>query len=445
MRYHFGPLIGLTFICALAGLQVHASAAAGPALLTNAPEETSPSEAFRPLKQRFQRLFRSLDAQGGIADEDEPAIREVRRQIRAFNDEHPEYTPAIAAELQLSRWLQDHEVVDALYERLVMLNPDRHEYAASWVGYFRDIGERDRADEIFDTIIREQPGNVVLAMDRARQLKRRNEYPRAITILQNADPDPAEHPRAVILLAECLFADNRFEDAIAALNSIPESVLAGNDIMRTDVTQKRDTYEEILELWEQEMAIRDAEASADDLPRVRLVTTHGDIIVELFEDHAPNTVANFITLVEAGFYDGTRFHRVIPEFMAQGGDPNSRPGADGEAGQGGPGYRIPDEHDGEDIRMHFAGSLSMANTGAPNSGGSQFFFTHQPTQWLNGRHTVFGRVLEGLDIVRRIERDDLLITTDVLRKRDHDYEFEKVEEEEEVHMPDIDLGDSPLR
>src|SRR4029079_8655388 len=141
-------------------------------------------------------------------------------------------------------------------------------------------------------------------------------------------------------------------------------------------------------LSKQEQQTREAEAKADDLPRVKLQTNKGDITIELFENEAPNTVANFISLVEKGFYDGVPFHRVLPNFMAQGGDPKG-------TGQGGPGYRIKDEFGNKGARAHFRGSLSMANTGQPNTNGSQFFLTFKPTPHLNGRHTVFGRVIEG--------------------------------------------------
>ena len=131
--------------------------------------------------------------------------------------------------------------------------------------------------------------------------------------------------------------------------------------------------------WEKERQIRQAEAKADDLPRVLLKTNKGDIELELFENEAPNTVANFIALVEKGFYNGLTFHRVIPGFMAQGGDPTG-------TGSGGPGYAIACECYRPDARMHFRGSLSMAHAGR-DTGGSQFFLTFVPTGHLNGRHT----------------------------------------------------------
>ena len=98
---------------------------------------------------------------------------------------------------------------------------------------------------------------------------------------------------------------------------------------------------------------------------------------------------------------------------------------DGNTGEGGPGYNIKDEHTNDDYRNHFAGSLSMAKTAAPNTGGSQFFLTHLPTPHLDGRHTVFGRITSGLDTARAIEKDDEIITIMIVRKRDHEYELEK--------------------
>ena len=123
--------------------------------------------------------------------------------------------------------------------------------------------------------------------------------------------------------------------------------------------------------WDKEQKIRAAEAKADDLPRVLLKTTKGDIELELFENEAPNTVANFISLVEKGFYNGLTFHRVLPNFMAQGGDPTGN-------GSGGPGYSIACECYQPNHRLHFRGSLSMAHAGR-DTGGSQFFLTFMPT------------------------------------------------------------------
>jgi cyclophilin family peptidyl-prolyl cis-trans isomerase len=191
-------------------------------------------------------------------------------------------------------------------------------------------------------------------------------------------------------------------------------------------------------LWQREQKLRQAEAKADDLPRVKLHTTQGDIVLELFENEAPNTVANFISLVEKGLYDNTQFHRVLPGFMAQGGDPLSKDPEKNKdnIGKGIPGYFIADECQAPNHRDHFRGSLSMAHTAQPNSGGSQFFITFAPTPNLDGVHTVFGRVIEGMDVLSKLQRidpereherpsgmqPDKIIKAEVLRKRNHPYE-----------------------
>ena len=186
---------------------------------------------------------------------------------------------------------------------------------------------------------------------------------------------------------------------------------------------------EYVEFWKAEQAVRekeDAAPEAEQNPRVLIKTSKGDVLIELFENEAPNTVANFISLVESKAYDGMSFHRVIPNFMIQGGDPNSKDADPGNDGQGGPGYTIDCECYSENARKHFSGSLSMAHRGK-DTGGSQFFITHLPTSHLNTNaeqkrgHTVFGRVVEGLDIVRSIQMGDLLDEATVVRKRDHEY------------------------
>ena len=183
------------------------------------------------------------------------------------------------------------------------------------------------------------------------------------------------------------------------------------------------------ELWAKEKEIREAEAKADDLPRVKLTTSKGDIVLELFENEAPDTVGNFVSLVEKGFYNGLSFHRVLKNFMAQGGDPQGN-------GSGGPGYTIYCECYKPEYRRHFQGSLSMAHAGR-DTGGSQFFLTFRQTPHLDGRHTCFGRVIEGMDVLSKLQRrdpdgttsgaPDLIVKAEVVRKRDHAYAPRKVE------------------
>jgi peptidyl-prolyl cis-trans isomerase B (cyclophilin B) len=130
-----------------------------------------------------------------------------------------------------------------------------------------------------------------------------------------------------------------------------------------------------------------------------LDTSSGTIVCELYTKEAPNTVNNFVFLAREKFYDGTTFHRVINDFMVQGGDPEG-------SGRGGPGYKFSDEFKGNPHK-HKVGSLSMANAG-PNTNGSQFFITHIATDWLDGKHTVFGQVTTGQDVVNKIKQGDTI-------------------------------------
>ena len=144
-------------------------------------------------------------------------------------------------------------------------------------------------------------------------------------------------------------------------------------------------------------------------------TEQGNIIVELYPDKAPLTVMNFVGLAEGdldfankkgNFYDGLTFHRVIPDFMIQGGDPEG-------TGSGGPGYKFPDEAD-NGLVFDAPGKLAMANSG-PDTNGSQFFITHVPTDWLNGKHTIFGSVVQGQDVVNAVEQGDTIKKLSIIR------------------------------
>jgi cyclophilin family peptidyl-prolyl cis-trans isomerase len=167
-------------------------------------------------------------------------------------------------------------------------------------------------------------------------------------------------------------------------------------------------------------------------PVLRIATSKGDMLVELYEDEVPNTVANIITLAESGFYKGMSFHRVIDGFMAQGGCPHSKRDAQGRPGTGGPGYSFADEFSPK-LRHSGRGILSMANSG-PNSNGSQFFLCFTATPHLDDRHAVFGKVIEGLEVLDRLEKigsssgtpkEDVRFNIEVVSKRDHAYQVKK--------------------
>jgi peptidyl-prolyl cis-trans isomerase A (cyclophilin A) len=168
-------------------------------------------------------------------------------------------------------------------------------------------------------------------------------------------------------------------------------------------------------------------AKGGHMSKVRMETTKGTIVIDMFEDDAPETVKNFLSLVQGTkewtdpktgekkktpFYDGLRFHRVISNFMIQGGDPLTRhDDMQARWGTGGPGFRIKDELDGKK-QKHVRGTLSMAHAG-PGTGGSQFFICHSPQPHLDRKHTVFGQVVEGLDVVDKIRAGDGMVKVTV--------------------------------
>lgn len=198
-----------------------------------------------------------------------------------------------------------------------------------------------------------------------------------------------------------------------------------------------------------ELIIRHSEAMAADLPRVKLKTTKGDIVLELYENEAPNSVKNFISLVESGYYTDSIFHRIIEGFMAQGGGFKLKDGK--EVGGEGPGYEIECECGVPNRRLHFPGCLSMAHRGK-DTGGSQFFITFSRTSFLDGKHTCFGRVVEGHDVLEALTRThigrerskrgveepipgikkDRVLETMVIRKRNHPYVPKKVGDSEKT-------------
>jgi cyclophilin family peptidyl-prolyl cis-trans isomerase len=253
---------------------------------------------------------------------------------------------------------------------------------------------------------------------------RRDDYEAALELARKLEAGKCEEPVLFAIAGQAAFNSDDFEAAETYLTRADEAGKLddeGQSILALIPKQK--------EKWAAEQAIRKKEAEADDLPRVKLTTSKGPIVVELFENEAPQAVANFVSLVETKFYDGLTFHRVLPGFMAQGGDPEGN-------GSGGPGYEIYCECEEPDARQHFRGTLSMAHAGK-DTGGSQFFLTFKPTPQLDGKHTAFGRVIEGQDVLAKLQRrdpdrasqptPDKIEKAEVLRKRDHKYEPTKVE------------------
>lgn len=243
---------------------------------------------------------------------------------------------------------------------------------------------------------------------------RRDRYEQVVELGELLKKHHAKEPAIDHYLGMAYFCVSEFEKAEPHLKAAEKA-----KVLEAPGTQFLSNIDKYKKMWARESALRAKEAKADDLPRVKMTTNRGDIVIELFENEAPQTVGNFVSLVEKGFYNGLAFHRVLPGFMAQGGCPQG-------TGTGGPGYKIKCECFKEDARMHFRGSLSMAHAGR-DTGGSQFFLTFLPTSHLDGKHTVFGRVIKGMDVLAKIQRRnpqrrgqpdaDRIVKAEVLRKR----------------------------
>lgn len=262
----------------------------------------------------------------------------------------------------------------------------------------------------------------------------------ALMAVETKDPKLSE------IAGVSFFATGDFDRAEPHL---AEAARTGNlDAKRAELLGAVDEYRN---LWEREQQLRAEDRQKGDLPRVRFSTTRGDILVELFEDQAPNTVANFIKLVENGYYDQLPFYQVIASQIAMVGDA-------ADNGPGGPGSYIADENQGPDARAIFRGSLAMAKLPdpqaanmrtLPNTARSHFFFALMPLPQANSEYTVFGRVIEGIDTVsalRRIdptEKDsekpapspDRVLTAEVVRKRSHPYQVVYVDEPSPMAAP----------
>ncbi len=253
---------------------------------------------------------------------------------------------------------------------------------------------------------------------------RRDDYEAAFAVGKLLMDHQCADPRVANLAGTAAFAVGELDAAEKYLE-----IAAKGNALSAASTEYLANMPASKQAWAKEQKIRAAEAKADDLPRVLLKTSQGDIEVELFENEAPNHVKNFISLVDKGFYNGLTFHRVLPGFMAQGGCPKGD-------GSGDPGYRIAAEFKQPNHRLHYRGSLSAARAQDPDSAGSQFFLMFAPNRQLDGNYTVFGRMTKGFEVLAKIQRrdptqpdlptPDKIIEAKVLRKRPHAYEPQKI-------------------
>ncbi len=374
-----------------------------PALkVTVDADEKEPSEQWKSLLTRRLAIFEKL--------------QELKKK---FED---------AATSDEKRSVRD-QYVDLIREFEVEIYPDMLELAAK-------VYEKNESDLDAGEIVMKEAFN-------------NNDFDRSAEISAKLLAADRNTKDVLSMGAVSQFALHNFEQASAIFAEAQKS-------NRLDLRYETyiDAAKKYQELWKAEQEIRAKEDALEGdaaLPRIQFETSKGKIVFELFEDHAPNTVANAISLVEGGKYDGIAFHRVINGFMAQGGDPNTLDDDPSNDGYGGPGYSIKCECYEPGTRMHFRGSLSMAHSGQ-DTGGSQFFITHLPTDWLNARtepdkggHTVFGRVIEGMKVAAALRRGDKITKATVLRKRPHEYKPEITPDEKPEEPADDNSTDESTK
>lgn len=353
-------------------------------------------EDWPTIRESYDQIKRYMAAKRRIGPDEKASLATLQARLDGFRVANPEDPRPLAMDIQVSTWLGDDARIDADYEALAALS-DLDRVQVAW----------------------------------AKHRLGMNQYGTIQGILGEGSVDLAAEPDAGILRARSHMARNRFQQAIDAIDSIPEEGMAKPGV-RARANRVRSEAARWLPLWQAEQGLRTAEESAGTAPVMQLITSRGPITILLYEDQAPNTVANFIELAEQDFFDGTRFHRVEPNFVIQGGDPNSRPGSSISPGSGGRGSQIPDESSRPDKRFHFAGSLAMAKSPDPNrpggtvtnSGSSQFYVVLEPAENLNAEYTVFGRVIDGIEVVEAIRRDDDLLEVATISRPERDYAAE---------------------
>ena len=377
------------------------------------------AESESDLMDAFGQCRGSLSNLRSINESDQTAISNLRARFDAFNGLS---VKGAAATLQLSLWIEDSSSTDGReriqqdWQSLLAAAPENGALASGYITWQASVGMLKGPSllEARRSLLDRFPESTETALEVAAGLRREIDCQAAIDVLLKLGNDAPI--KAKVLLAQAYFDENMFGEASKVLATM--NLEAIEDVaVRAQANNIVRQCEEIKPLWDAELAVRAKEEAADNLPRVEVRTPKGSILIELFEDDAPNTVANFISLIQNDYYDGIAFHRFEPNFMIQGGCPNTKTG-EGAPGTGGPGYTIADECKGDNARLHFADSVAMAKTSAPDTGGSQFYFNHRPTTWLNNRHTVFGRVLEGREVACQLRKDDLIQDITVVRLRD---------------------------
>lgn len=397
--------------------QPAATQPAAPPVAVRPGGPTEADKVFGPIAKDLTNIYTSITNKKNVSDEDKTVIKAMRERVAKFSEQYPTDPRGPAAEIMLATWLNDSKDLDETYRRL----------------------------------IKHTTGNEKLVAGYLDSLKIQHRFAEAVDLMKSYPLDAVKHPQLALSYADALFSEQRFDDALEVLNKIPSAVLAEDKPLDIQYRVVKRAYLDYVVQWDKEQLIREQEAKADDLPQALIVTPKGSIVVELFENQAPNTVADFISLAEQGFYNGTKLHHMVPTQFLVGGDPNSRKSGDPAStpapmvGFGDPGYMIPDEFHRDDARTTFAGSLCMVSAdNVPDSGGCMFDLTVAPVASLNGKVTTFGRVIQGLDVVRSLRINDTIDAVTIVRKRPHDYNVVKLPVKDITpKMPDIETLKKP--
>jgi len=375
---------------------LHAIAPLLLAACLSAPIGAQGAAAAPTSEQRFRELQTQVTQSGGVTATTRENAKVLADLIDAEaaapttgGDRLQRILPMRA---QLSIWIGDSAAMDAAFDRLLGVTSAPDAVRVAWA---RELVADGRPEKAIELLFKHSFGSTPAEID------------------------------GRIVLADALIAINRFEPAQAELNAAPAKGRTTAQQEKISLGTQRVGMARTL--FNRELAALARDLSRGDLPRVEFTTTRGSVIIELFEDDAPNSVGNFIEHIESGTYNGTSFHRVLRGFGVQGGDPRTAPGASGARANGG--WAIPDEHTNPNRRSPLPGRLVVARQlagdspvkPAAHSGGSQFMILTGPAEPLDGFYTVFGRVIDGMDVVGALREDDQIVQATVLSKRNHDY------------------------
>jgi len=416
-----------------------ASAEVRDALLARARAVAVDDEAYNRMRYELVKLQERL----ALVEDQALTFREGKSVEDASKPEVRREAERLMAEMQTARAAFEEQVTGAPRARYVAL---RDKLSKAFGELVRDL----------DTTLEKCPGDVTLRLVRGRLMADKGRFDEARRDAERSIRARPEDPDALALLGMTLVVDNRFDDAAALFeravergptderkayqaigryctNRFAEARAARDSIQAPDalpVTLRMrcawwltdGELDRATGLWEREAAARAAEAAKGDLPRVELVTSRGRVELELFEDHAPNAAAGVVELVEAGFYDGLPFHRVVPNLAASAG-------VAPVGSRSGPAMAFADDPaaiTSGTARGHFRGTVSLFRTAASNSATGELQLVVMPAASLDGRHEPIGRIVSGQAAVDALRQGDLIERARVVRKRDHAYTAKKV-------------------